>query len=88
MGSAWSEFKNMSNRRLEMEKDDFFPMLDQLTKGLYSFQKLDTYCTTDFRVSYAKIELRGPTSNEDAKLIHQFLRDNPRDNWNVSVEIY
>ncbi len=91
MGQLWSivsEYRQLipgvRGRGEAVKKDDFYPKLRQFVEKLESFQKIDRYCTTDYRMSYATIKLG---KYKDADLIAEYLNQNSRDNWTVTVEI-
>lgn len=87
MGQLWSavsEYRQLVSRSKAMQKDDFYPKLHEFVHELPSFQKIERYCTTDYKMSYATIKLG---SYADADLIAAYLNQNSRDNWTVTVEI-
>lgn len=71
--SAISELNKMSVRGEELKKDTFFNELRGFAEKLPSF---------------AEIKLKGSSCDEDEKQILEFLKNNPRDNWDVTIKKY
>lgn len=86
--SAISELNKMSVRGEELKKDTFFNELRGFAEKLPSFQDARNYCTTDYVSSFAEIKLKGSSCDEDEKQILEFLKNNPRDNWDVTIKKY
>ena len=89
MGQAWSELSSMSARKEENQKETFYEELRQFARGLVSFEKIERFSTTDYRHQYATIILNKMSSGvkDDQLKIEQYLNENKRDNWDVSVKL-